>query len=62
MSEQELKLHVPAASRQAVEHPIKQGQTQQIHLHALYLDTPERELARASRYACAKKDKTGCKR
>lgn len=47
MSEQELKLHVPAASRQAVEHAIKQGQAQQIHLHALYFDTPERELARA---------------
>jgi inorganic triphosphatase YgiF len=47
MSEQELKLHVPAASRQAVLREIKQREATRIRLHAMYFDTPERELARA---------------
>ncbi|MBR8653222.1 CYTH and CHAD domain-containing protein [Achromobacter sp. Marseille-Q0513] len=47
MSEQELKLHVPAASRQAVQREIKQREATRIRLHAMYFDTPERELARA---------------
>lgn len=47
MSEQELKLHVPTASRQAVLREIKQREATRIRLHAMYFDTPERELARA---------------
>jgi triphosphatase len=47
MSEQELKLHVPAATRQAVQKEVKQREATRIRLHAMYFDTPERELARA---------------
>ena len=47
MSEQELKLHVPAATRQAVQQEVKQRDATRIRLHAMYFDTPERELARA---------------
>lgn len=47
MSEQELKLHVPTASRQAVLREVKQREATRIRLHAMYFDTPERELARA---------------
>lgn len=47
MSEQELKLHVPAAARQRVEQEVKRGKCRSIRLHAMYFDTPERELARA---------------
>lgn len=47
MSEQELKLHVPAATRQAVQNEVKQRDATRIRLHAMYFDTPERELARA---------------
>ncbi|MCD0504151.1 CYTH and CHAD domain-containing protein [Bordetella petrii] len=47
MSEQELKLHVPAAARRAVQQEVRQGDAARIRLHALYFDTPTRELARA---------------
>lgn len=47
MSEQELKLHVPTASRQAVLREVKQREATRLRLHAMYFDTPERELARA---------------
>src|SRR5690606_17761489 len=47
MSEQELKLHVPAAARRAVQNEVQQGNASRIRLHALYFDTPDRELARA---------------
>ena len=47
MSEQELKLHVPAAARRALEREIKQPDAQRIRLHAIYFDTPRRELADA---------------
>lgn len=47
MSEQELKLHVPAASRKALEQEIRQRDATRIRLHAMYFDTPERELAKA---------------
>ncbi|WP_454688503.1 CYTH and CHAD domain-containing protein [Achromobacter aloeverae] len=47
MSEQELKLHVPAASRKALEQEVKQRDASRIRLHAMYFDTPDRELARA---------------
>lgn len=47
MSEQELKLHVPAVSRKAVEQEIRQRDATRIRLHAMYFDTPDRELARA---------------
>ncbi|OWT73811.1 MULTISPECIES: CYTH and CHAD domain-containing protein [unclassified Achromobacter] len=47
MSEQELKLHVPAAARKALEQEIKQRDASRVRLHAMYFDTPERELARA---------------
>lgn len=47
MSEQELKLHVPTASRQAVLREIEQRESTRIRLHAMYFDTPGRELAKA---------------
>ncbi|OZI17361.1 inorganic triphosphatase [Bordetella genomosp. 7] len=47
MSEQELKLHVPAASRQAVQREMRDGKATLVRLHAMYFDTPGRELARA---------------
>jgi triphosphatase len=47
MSEQELKLHVPAAARKAVEQEVRQRDATRIHLHAMYFDTPDRQLARA---------------
>ncbi|MBV7483710.1 CYTH and CHAD domain-containing protein [Bordetella sp. BOR01] len=47
MSEQELKLHVPAVARRAVQQDIRQGNASRIRLRALYFDTPGRELARA---------------
>ena len=47
MSEQELKLHVPAASRQAVQREIKQREATRIRLHAMYFDTPEQNLLKA---------------
>jgi inorganic triphosphatase YgiF len=47
MSEQELKLHVPMASRAAVERELKQAGAERVSLHAMYFDTPGRELARA---------------
>ncbi len=63
MSEQELKLHVPAASRQAVQREIKQLEATRIRLHAMYFDTPERNLrVRASPSGYARKAATGCRR
>ena len=47
MSEQELKLHVPASARRDVLREVQQRNATRIHLHALYFDTPTRELARA---------------
>ncbi|OZI26187.1 inorganic triphosphatase [Bordetella genomosp. 9] len=47
MSEQELKLHVPAAARANVERELKQAGAERVPLHAMYFDTPDRELARA---------------
>jgi inorganic triphosphatase YgiF len=47
MSEQELKLHVPMASRAGVERELKQAGAERLSLHAMYFDTPGRELARA---------------
>ncbi|ARP79883.1 inorganic triphosphatase [Bordetella genomosp. 8] len=47
MSEQELKLHVPAAARANVERELRQAGAERVPLHAMYFDTPERELARA---------------
>ena len=47
MSEQELKLHVPPAAGAAVEQELRQHAATPVRLHALYFDTPERELARA---------------
>ncbi|AZV92827.1 CYTH and CHAD domain-containing protein [Kerstersia gyiorum] len=47
MSEQELKLHVPASARAGVEKELARGATETIALHALYFDTPTRELAQA---------------
>ncbi|CAM4211257.1 Adenylate cyclase [Kerstersia similis] len=47
MSEQELKLHVPASARAGVEQELARGATENIALHALYFDTPTRELAQA---------------
>ena len=59
MPEQELKLHVPAASRQAVQREIKQREATRIRLHAMYFDTPERGWrGRASRSACGWKAAT----
>jgi len=47
MSEQELKLHVPMAFRASVLREMKQREVARVRLHAMYFDTPERELARA---------------
>jgi len=47
MSEQELKLHVPAVARKSVEQEVRQRDATRIHLHAMYFDTPDRQLARA---------------
>ncbi|WP_459615620.1 CYTH and CHAD domain-containing protein [Bordetella sp. 2513F-2] len=47
MPEQELKLHVPAASAEGVLRELRKRAVSRLHLHALYFDTPERELARA---------------
>lgn len=46
MSEQELKLHVPASARPGVLQAIGRQATR-IRLHARYFDTPDRELAQA---------------
>lgn len=47
MPEQELKLHVPARARAGLEKELTRGATENIALHALYFDTPTRELAQA---------------
>jgi inorganic triphosphatase YgiF len=48
MSERELKLHVPAKSRKAMERDVRQGGSAQlVRLHAMYFDTPHRALAKA---------------
>ncbi|ARP89226.1 hypothetical protein CAL14_02045 [Bordetella genomosp. 9] len=47
MSEQELKLHVPEASRAGVERELRQAGAERLPFHAMYFDTPDRELARA---------------
>jgi triphosphatase len=47
MSEQELKLHVPRASRRGVEREVRAKDATTVRLHAMYFDTPERELAKA---------------
>jgi triphosphatase len=47
MSEQELKLHVPLTSRRSVEREVRSKDATTVRLHAMYFDTPERELAKA---------------
>lgn len=47
MSEQEVKLNVPRAARPGVAREMARGDSRSIHLHAMYFDTPSRELARA---------------
>ncbi|AZY51506.1 CYTH and CHAD domain-containing protein [Bordetella avium] len=47
MSEQELKLHVPAASVEGVRQEIAGRQATRLPLRAMYFDTPERELVKA---------------
>lgn len=47
MLEQELKLHVPATARPAVERELARGALTRTRLRALYFDTPTRALARA---------------
>ena len=47
MSEQEVKLNVPPAARAGVAREMSRGDSRSIHLHAMYFDTPSRELARA---------------
>lgn len=47
MSEQEVKLNVPPAARAGVQREMSRGDARGIHLHAMYFDTPSRELARA---------------
>ncbi|OZI38752.1 inorganic triphosphatase [Bordetella genomosp. 5] len=47
MSEQELKLHVPASAIAAIRRELGQRQSSRIRLRALYFDTPERELVHA---------------
>lgn len=47
MEERELKLHVPANARSAIEQGLRSQQAEEIALHALYFDTAGRELAQA---------------
>jgi inorganic triphosphatase YgiF len=47
MSEQELKLHIPGASRAAIEKDLLRGAVTRIKLRAQYFDTPTRELVKA---------------
>jgi inorganic triphosphatase YgiF len=47
MSEQELKLHVPSSAAAGLQRELRKRGATRIRLHALYFDTPERELARA---------------
>jgi len=47
MSEQELKLHVPHESHQAIARPLERGKSTTIQMRALYFDTPTRELVGA---------------
>jgi len=47
MSEQELKLHVPPRAGGSIQQELRKRSAARVRLHALYFDTPERELARA---------------
>lgn len=47
MSEQELKLHVPASAAAQVESALKKAKCDTISLRAMYFDTADRELAKA---------------
>lgn len=47
MSEQELKLHVPADAVAAIRRELGQRQSSRVRLRAMYFDTPERELVHA---------------
>lgn len=47
MSEQELKLHVPASAAAQIEKALKKAKCETISLRAMYFDTPDRELAKA---------------
>ncbi|HWK62083.1 MAG TPA: CYTH and CHAD domain-containing protein [Eoetvoesiella sp.] len=48
MLERELKLHVPAKARTAIEKELRAAKARRIALHARYYDTAERELAKAN--------------
>ncbi|WP_025373956.1 CYTH and CHAD domain-containing protein [Advenella mimigardefordensis] len=47
MSEQELKLHVPASAAAQVEKALKKAKCETISLRAMYFDTADRELAKS---------------
>lgn len=47
MSEQELKLHVPASAAASIEKTLRKAKCETISLRAMYFDTPDRELARS---------------
>lgn len=47
MSEQELKLHVPSASRNGIQRAMQRGAVKHLRLRAQYFDTPGRSLAKA---------------
>ena len=47
MSEQELKLHVPAAAAAQVEKALKKAKCETISLRAMYFDTADRELTKS---------------
>lgn len=47
MSEQELKLHVPAHARAGIAKELTQQPVTRMRLHALYFDTPSRALVKA---------------
>lgn len=47
MSEQELKLHVPAVAAAQVEKALKNAKCETISLRAMYFDTADRELAKS---------------
>lgn len=57
--EQELKLHVQIASRHAVKELINTSHAETIHLHAIYFDTCQRELAQAGVALRLRKEQEG---
>ena len=47
MSEQEIKLNVPALAQEAIATAMRKSKAESISLRALYFDTADRQLAKA---------------